>query len=250
MSSIDINEADVLVISDGLEKLNKLYNDMNISLEKIHNTTEKASKLFTPILRKNNQLNILQRNIESSLSSVASVKDLANDASKHELILEQPVGKVGLKPYINAIHKIDDILEDLNEKTQSSDTSEFGGMVVHLRELIFDGERNLQIYFNKLLNSIQPFDPQININKKIPFPYYDDEYLVQMSMILDYFENSVLNEQIVDIFIKQRVQLISKSLAFLEPFTKQLTSAPNAPYQKGSSGVNSYTCLLYTSRCV
>ena len=219
------------------------------------------------------------------MNSVASVKDLANDASKHEIILEQSIAKVGLKPYINAIHKIDDILEDLNERTHSNDTSEFAGMVTHLKELIFDGERNLQIYFNKLLNSIQPFDPQINMNKKIPFPYYDDEYLGQMSLILDYFENSTQNAQIVDLFIKQRVRLISQSLAFLEPFTKQISSGPNVPYQKGSSGVNSYTeamlgfianensliqdlysketsrqpviyaklcspCLLYTSRCV
>ncbi|QEU62522.1 Exo70 [Kluyveromyces lactis] len=241
MSSIDINEADVIVLSEGLKKLDSLYSEMSQSLKKISSTTSTASQLFTPILKKNQQLNILQYNIESSLNSVASVKDLANDASKHEIILEQSIAKVGLKPYINAIHKIDDILEDLNERTHSNDTSEFAGMVTHLKDLIFDGERNLQIYFNKLLNSIQPFDPQINMNKKIPFPYYDDEYLEQMSLILDYFENSTQNEQIVDLFIKQRVRLISQSLAFLEPFTKQISSGPNVPYQKGSSGVNSYT---------
>ncbi|CDO96070.1 unnamed protein product [Kluyveromyces dobzhanskii CBS 2104] len=241
MASIDVNEADVIVLSEGLKKLDLLFNDINQSLSKVSSTTSTASQLFQPILKKNQQLNVLQYNIESSLNSVASVKDLANDASKHEIILEQSISKAGLKQYINAIHKIDDILEDLNERTNSNDTSEFAGMVTHLRELIFDGERNLQVYFNKLLNSIQPFDPQININKKIPFPYYDDEYLAQMSLILDYFENSTLNEQTVDLFIKQRVRLISQSLAFLEPFTKQITSGPNVPYQKGSSGVNSYT---------
>lgn len=241
MASIDVNEADVIIFSDGLKKLDALYHDMSESLSKISTSTSNASQLFKPIIKKNQQLKVLQYNIETSLNSVASVKDLANDASKHELILEQPISKVGLKPYINAIHKIDDILEDLNERTQSNETSEFAGMVTHLRDLIVEGERNLQIYFSKLLNSIQPFDPQINMNKKIPFPYYDDEYLAQMSVILDYFENSTQKESMVDIFIKQRIRLVSQSLAFLEPFTKQITTGPNVPYQKGSSGVNPYT---------
>lgn len=241
MASIDVNEADVIIFSDGLKKLDALYHDMSESLSKISTSTSNASQLFKPIIKKNQQLKVLQYNIETSLNSVASVKDLANDASKHELILEQPISNVGLKPYINAIYKIDDILEDLNERTQSNETSEFAGMVTHLRDLIVEGERNLQIYFSKLLNSIQPFDPQINMNKKIPFPYYDDEYLAQMSVILDYFENSTQKESMVDIFIKQRIRLVSQSLAFLEPFTKQITTGPNVPYQKGSSGVNPYT---------
>ncbi|KAL2708921.1 Exocyst complex protein EXO70 [Kluyveromyces marxianus] len=241
MASIDVNEADVIIFSDGLKKLDALYHDMSESLSKISTSTSNASQLFKPIIKKNQQLKVLQYNIETSLNSVASVKDLANDASKHELILEQPISNVGLKPYINAIHKIDDILEDLNERTQSNETSEFAGMVTHLRDLIVEGERNLQIYFSKLLNSIQPFDPQINMNKKIPFPYYDDEYLAQMAVILDYFENSTQKESMVDIFIKQRIRLVSQSLAFLEPFTKQITTGPNVPYQKGSSGVNPYT---------
>lgn len=241
MASIDVNEADVIIFSDGLKKLDALYHDMSESLSKISTSTSNASQLFKPIIKKNQQLKVLQYNIETSLNSVASVKDLANDASKHELILEQAISNVGLKPYINAIHKIDDILEDLNERTQSNETSEFAGMVTHLRDLIVEGERNLQIYFSKLLNSIQPFDPQINMNKKIPFPYYDDEYLAQMSVILDYFENSTQKESMVDIFIKQRIRLVSQSLAFLEPFTKQITTGPNVPYQKGSSGVNPYT---------
>lgn len=241
MASIDVNEADVIIFSDGLKKLDALYHDMSESLSKISTSTSNASQLFKPIIKKNQQLKVLQYNIETSLNSVASVKDLENDASKHELILEQPISNVGLKPYINAIYKIDDILEDLNERTQSNETSEFAGMVTHLRDLIVEGERNLQIYFSKLLNSIQPFDPQINMNKKIPFPYYDDEYLAQMSVILDYFENSTQKESMVDIFIKQRIRLVSQSLAFLEPFTKQITTGPNVPYQKGSSGVNPYT---------
>lgn len=244
MNTIDINEADVFVLADSLKKIGSVCNSMNGSLNLIGTTTEKASKLFTPILRRNNQLSILQTNIESSLNSVASVKDLANDASKYELILEQQISNVGLKQYINAIHKIDDLLEDLNDRTKLNSTTEFGGMVLHLNELIRDGERNLQVYFGKLLNSIQPFDPQINMNKKIPFPYYDDDYLQQMSFILDYFENSVLNDEMVEIFIKQRINLISTSLGFLEPFAKQITYSPNAPYQKGSSGINSYTEAL------
>ena len=33
-------------------------------------------------------------------------------------------------------------------------------------------------------------------------------------------------------------------MAFLEPFAKEITTAKNAPYEKGSSGMNSYTEAL------
>lgn len=80
-AEIDIDEADILVLSQGLQKTSKLTFQINKSLQKIAATSNQSSQLFTPILARNNVLTTLQRNIESTLNSVASVKDLANEAS-------------------------------------------------------------------------------------------------------------------------------------------------------------------------
>lgn len=125
-AEIDIDEADVLVLSQELQKTSKLTFEINKSLKKIAATSNQSSQLFTPILARNNVLTTLQRNIESTLNSVASVKDLANEASKYEIILQKGINQVGLKQYTQVVHKLDDMLEDIQsgqanrEETQNS----------------------------------------------------------------------------------------------------------------------------------
>ncbi|CCK73539.1 GTP-Rho binding exocyst subunit EXO70 NDAI_0G05560 [Naumovozyma dairenensis CBS 421] len=242
---MDIDEADVLVLSQGLEKSSRLTFEINKSLKKIATTSNQSSQLFTPILSRNNMLITLQRNIESVLNSVASVKDLANEASKYEIILLKGIQEIGLKQYIQVIHKLDDMLEDI--RTSGNETnSEFHGILTHLSELITLSETELRSYFVSILNSISPFDPQICINKKQPFPYYEDEQLNEMASILDYFHNNSDDSNIQDVFIAARSDLISKSMAFLEPFAKYAinSSNKNAHYEKNSSGMISYTEAL------
>lgn len=243
---IDIDEADVLVYTQGLEKANRLTTDINKSLKNIAKTSSHSSRLFTPILSRNNMLSTLQRNIESTLNSVSSVKDLANDASRHEIILSKGYKKVGLKQYIQAVHKLDDMLEDIKAgKEKHADNAEFTGMLSHLSGLIKSSENSLRNYFMALLTSIRPFDPQININKKIPFPYYQDDQLNDMVILLDYFHNSSENQGAVDeVLIRERCDWILKCMAFLEPFAKQVNGSGGDSYEKGSSGLNSYTEAL------
>ena len=210
MAEIDIDEADVLVLREGLGQITLLASKINNSLGRIASTTNESSKLFAPIVSTNTSLNILQRNIESSLESISSIKDLANDASKHEIVLSGDISQVGLKQYIKAIHKVDDILDDINNgEQQEQNPSEFHGIVTHLTQLIYTSEQKLQLLFMTILNKIEPFDPQINMNKKIPFPYYEDEDLSQLTQILDYFDG-IGKPTVADILSKQRSELILK----------------------------------------
>ncbi|EDO15453.1 hypothetical protein Kpol_463p2 [Vanderwaltozyma polyspora DSM 70294] len=244
-TEIDIDEADVLVLSQSLEKVSELTFQIKKSLNRIGVTTDQSSKLFSPILSRNNMLATMQRNIESTLNSVSSVKDLANEASKHEIVLQKGIKEVGLKPYIKAIHKLDDMLDDIKSNNSNQEkNAEFTGILTHLAELIKSSEGSLKIYFIGILNMIKPFDPQIYMNKKMPFPYFEDEHLLELSIILDYFNNSSENSNIQDIFIQERTEMILKCMAFLEPFAKQVTTSENAPYEKGSSGILGYTEAL------
>lgn len=244
-NDIDLDEADILVLSQGLQKVSKLTFDINKSLKNIAVTSNQSSKLFTPILSRNNILATMQRNIESTLNSVSSVKDLANEASKHELVLSKGIHAVGLKLYIQAIHKLDDMLDDIKSNNSNQEqNAEFTGIVTHLEQSVRSSENTLKAYFIAILNFIKPFDPQININKKIPFPYFADEYLSEMAIILDYFNSNAADSNIHNIFVQERTEMILKCMAFLEPFAKQVTIAENAPYEKGSSGIIGYTEAL------
>lgn len=239
---IDIDEADILVLSRGLEKSSKLTQGINQSLGKIVETTSQSTRLFTPIISRNNELTTLQRNIESALNSVASVKDLATEAAKYENMLAKGIGEVGIKNYTRLIHKLDDMTEGISINNKQN--AEFNGILVHLTELIKNSETNLRLYFVAILNTIKPFDPQMNMNKKIPFPYYEDQQLSELSAILDYFYNNSKVEAIQESLITERSDTILKSMAFLEPFAKKTTASKNAPYEKGSSGMTSYTEAL------
>lgn len=244
--SIDIDEADVLVYSQGLERASRVTLQINKSLKSIARTSGHSSDLFTPIVTRNNVLSTLQRNIESVLNSVASVKDLANEASKHEMILRKGFREMGLKHYIKAIHKLDDMLDDIKAGSgKRVNSSEFTGIRTHLEEMIRDSEVNLKAYFVSLVGSMKPFDPQININKKMPFPYYRDNQLAEMALIIDYFHNSVsTSAPIEDVFIQERSEIILKCMAFLEPFAKKVPTNSSAPYEKESSGMLSYSEAL------
>ena len=158
-AEIDIDEADVLVLSQELQKTSKLTFEINKSLKKIAATSNQSSQLFTPILARNNVLTTLQRNIESTLNSVASVKDLANEASKYEIILQKGINQVGLKQYTQVVHKLDDMLEDIQSgQANREENSEFHGILTHLEQLIKRSEAQLRVYFISILNSIKPFD--------------------------------------------------------------------------------------------
>lgn len=239
ISKIDIDEADILVLSRGLEKTSKLTYDINKSLSKIVQTSDHSTKLFVPILGRNNELTILQKNIESTLNSVASVKDLATEASKYEILLSKGIKEVGIKNYTQLIHRLDDMAESININNKQS--AEFNGILVRLTEVIKDSETNLRMYFVAILRTIKPFDPQINMNKKIPFPYYEDQQLGELSSILDYFYNNSDIDAIQESLVNERSETILRSMAFLEPFAKRITTSKNAPYEKGSSGMNPYT---------
>ncbi|CCK68630.1 GTP-Rho binding exocyst subunit EXO70 KNAG_0B01870 [Huiozyma naganishii CBS 8797] len=239
---IDVDEADIYVLSQGLEKSNKLALEINKSLRKISSTSSQSTQLFTPILSRNNMLITLQRNIESTLNSVASVKDLANEASKYEIILRRGIGKIGLKQYTQIMHKLDDMVEDI--KSGKEPNAEFYGILTHLTDLIRQSENQLKLYFTAVINSLPDFDPMINMEKRIPFPYYNDQQLNELTWILDYFYNNSEGSLIETVFVHQRSEKIIKCMGFLEPFVKKITGAKGAPYEKGSNGMLNYTEAL------
>ncbi|KAL6940236.1 hypothetical protein ACO0QE_004133 [Hanseniaspora vineae] len=247
---IDSDEADILVYERGLQNAQKLTASINKSITSIQKSTYTCQKLFEPILSTNQRLATLSKNIEEAADSIASIKDVATDASKHDMVLSQPIEKIGLQKYFKSIYKIEDVLENLAESANRSNylprerimsnPNEFQGMSTNLQTSVMNAEKKLQQYFLRTLNTLEPFDPQISMNKRSAFPYFEDADLEKLNEILKFFHGQNKYLELVEMLIQQRGEYIMKCMAFCEQFTKSLTHSEQSPYEKGQSGVISY----------
>ena len=247
---IDPDEADILIYERGLQNAQKLTTNITKSITSIQESTYTCQKLFEPILLTNQRLATLSRNIEEVADSIASIKDVATDASKHDMNLSQPIEKIGLQKYFKSIYKLEDVLENLAESANKSNylprerilsnPNEFQGMSTNLQASVMNAEKKLQQYFLRTLNTLEPFDPQINMNKRSAFPYFEDAALERLNEIMTFFHGQNKYPELVEVLIQQRSEYIMKCMAFCEQFTKSLTQSEQSPYEKGESGVISY----------
>lgn len=236
--TVDIDEADAVVLQENLAKTRSLISKINSSLTNIRSNTLKAQDLLAPIVQKNRELNVFKKNVDSSLLAVSNIQGIASEASVYESRLNERIENV--RQYITTIHKAEDILEKLNE---SKNVNEYTGISENLQKTILDSEFKLKSHFNELMKPISTsFDPQIFMNERKPFPYLEDAKLKDLSQILFFFEDN--DKSIDSIYINNRIKLIEHSLAFLESKTKVIKKNDKVPYEKGSNGINVYTEAL------
>lgn len=234
--SVDIDEADAVVLQESLIKTRSLINQINQSLTKISQSTSKSENLLSPIVDKNKRLSVFKRNIDESLLAVSNVQGIASEASIYESRLSERIDNV--KAYITTIHKSEDILERLSD----NGNGEYRGISENLSKTILDSEFKLKSFFKDLiLPDSQPFDPQIFMNQRKPFPYLSNVKLRDVNLILNFFYENEQKKSIDNLFVESRSKLVVDSLAFLEPFTKHKKRNDKVPYEKGSNGIGNYT---------
>lgn len=234
--SVDIDEADAVVLQESLIKTRSLINQISQSLTKISQSTSKSENLLSPIVDKNKRLSVFKRNIDESLLAVSNVQGIASEASIYESRLSERIDNV--KAYITTIHKSEDILERLSD----NGNGEYRGISENLSKTILDSEFKLKSFFKDLiLPDSQPFDPQIFMNQRKPFPYLSNVKLRDVNLILNFFYENEQKKSIDNLFVESRSKLVVDSLAFLEPFTKHKKRNDKVPYEKGSNGIGNYT---------
>jgi len=232
--SVDIDEADAVVLQESLIKTRSLITQISQSLNKISDSTSKSELLLKPIVDKNKRLSVFKRNIDESLLEVSNVQGIASEASIYEARLSERIENV--KAYITTIHKSEDILERLTD----NQNGEYRGISENLSKTILDSEFKLKSYFKEMiLPDSQPFDPQIFMNQGKPFPYMSNVKIRDSNLILNFFNDS--EKSIDNLFIESRSKVITDSMAFLEPFTKHTKRNDKVPYEKGSNGIANYT---------
>lgn len=232
--SVDIDEADAVVLQESLTKTRTLISQISQSLNKISTSTSRSEQLLNPIVDKNKRLSVFKRNVDESLLAVSNVQGIASEASIYEARLGERIDNV--KAYITTIHKSEDILERLTD----NQNGEYRGISENLSKTIMDSEFKLKSHFRELiLLDSQAFDPQIFMTQRKPFPYMSNGKIRDVNLILSFFND---NEKSIDnIFIDTRSKMITDSMAFLEPFTKHTKKNDKVPYEKGSNGILNYT---------
>lgn len=232
--SVDIDEADAVVLQESLTKTRALITQISQSLNKISASTSKSEQLLNPIVDKNKRLSVFKRNVDESLLAVSNVQGIASEASIYEARLGERIDNV--KSYITTIHKSEDILERLTD----NQNGEYRGISENLSKTIMDSEFKLKSHFRELiLPDSQAFDPQIFMSQRKPFPYMSNSKIRDVNLILNFFNDN--GKSIDNIFIDTRSKMITDSMAFLEPFTKHTKKNDKVPYEKGSNGILNYT---------
>lgn len=237
--TVDIDEADAVVLQQSLSKTKELISQVSFSLKKITESSDKSVKLLTPIVNRNRQLAVFKKNVDDSVLAVSNVQGIASEAAFYE----QKLGAArieNVKQYITTLHKSEEILDKLNE---NKDDGEFKGIRDNLRSTVLDGELKMETLFRVLLQPVsQSFDPQIYMSERRPFPYLEDSKLKDLGYIVDYFYGN--GNPIDQLYIDNRIKTIRESLAFLVPFTEEITKNPKVPYEKGTNGIGNYTEAL------
>ncbi|GMM39008.1 GTP-Rho binding exocyst subunit [Saccharomycopsis crataegensis] len=249
---VDVDEADVAILEENLNKSRALISSVNLGLKKIAHTSQRSETLIKPMIDNSRRLEIYQRNIKECLKLVDKVKDSASTVAQYEAVLENvSVLENNLPKYIQCLKDSKKVLSDM----RMLKIDEFRGVFDNIVKVIKNGEAKLLIFAkNSIIKYSKPFDPTQVMTENLPFPVLDDNVINKMMMIVQYFADfkkiggkagSVDDFlEIENIYIEQRRIYVSESLGFLEASTKPLSKGANVPYEKNSNGINHYTDAL------
>ncbi|KAH3676002.1 hypothetical protein WICMUC_002298 [Wickerhamomyces mucosus] len=238
---IDADEAGAVVLQESLTKTRNLISQISLSLDKISKSSSKSEVLLGPIIQKHSNLRTFKKNVDESLLAVSNIQGIASEAAMYETRLNQR-NIENVKQYITTIHKAEDVLQKLSSENNNGN-GEFKGISENLSKTILDGEFRLKMQFKEILAPISdPFDPQIFINERKPFPYLEDTKVRNLAHIMNFFKenNKPLDQQ----YIENRSRVVGDSLAILAPFTQHAKKNAKVPYERGSNGINNYTEAL------
>lgn len=204
---VDVDEADVAVMSLNLAKCKDAFLNISRSLENISLRSSKTSKNIKPILQEVNTLNSRKSDIERGLVFLNEVGNTASIIASHEASLSE----ITLIPsYIQSINESKSYLLSL-KKTMKK----FTNLIISFETTIDKAELKLQSHLISLIKSINQGN------------------LEDISYILSYLNNP-------SIYTKTRSNILLSKLTPLKSSTIPQERPPNVPYEKGTNGFNRF----------
>lgn len=224
--SVDVDEADVAVLSQNLTRSKELYNDIAKSLYNITTKTSSASKTIKPVLADFNTMTRKKKSVEEGLTLLQDVSEYSGKAAESQRVLQSPIDNVGAAKYLVHLNKSLGLLKDMKR-----DIREFDGVVIGFANAVDKAEMSVISYFTKLINGVDI--------DRLSVPRQGE-----VSAVLSYFSNKgnlrSAHEAMEMAFVKQLTQKMSP----LEQncvFQKRLASMP---YERGSNGISAFVAEL------
>ncbi|SGZ52630.1 CIC11C00000000084 [Sungouiella intermedia] len=95
MFSVDVDEADVAVLSQNLAKSKDLFRNIASSLQNISSKTLTASRNIRPVLTEFNTLTSKKTRVEEGLQLLQDVSEYSSRAADAQRILNGPIENAG-----------------------------------------------------------------------------------------------------------------------------------------------------------
>lgn len=228
---VDVDEADVAVLSQNLIKSKELFATIGQSLSKIADRSMRASSTIKPVLSEVNKLTKNKAEVEKGLGILKEVSETAEVINDYENILNNPIEVVGIAQYIKTLSQLKILFKEIKTKFKR-----FRGILINFETLIDKSDLKLQGYFQKLTN----LDSEILLQNK-------SNQISELKFIFKHFKESKEggdDEYVNKVFIKARSQGLLMFMKTLEPEVQPKNRKTNVPYEKGSFGIVKFNQVL------
>lgn len=223
MLNVDVDEADVAVLTQNLARSKDLFRDISNSLRNITSKTLTASRSIRPVLVEFNTLTSKKSNVEEGLLLLEGVSEYSSKAAEAQRILGSPVENVGINKYLVTLES-----SVLLVTTMKKEFREFDGVVVSFANAVDKAELSVITYFSKIVSGVDIETGTL--------PRQEDAVAA-----LAYFARRgdlrLGHEAMEKAFARQ----LTKKLAPLEAACTLKKRQSNIPYEKGTLGFTAYT---------
>lgn len=226
MLSVDVDEADVAVLTQNLARSKDLFIDISRLLRTITNKTLTASRNIKPVLAEFNTLTTKKNSVENGLQLLHDVSAYALRAADAERTLTGPIEAVGIARYLECLKQLTELV-----RLMKKDIRDFEGVVVAFANVVEKAEMTVLSHFGRLISSIDVENGQI--------PKQADA-----TAVLAYFLSKGNIRGAHDAMERAFGRQLLAKMAPLEPGCTLQKRLSNIPYEKGSSGLAAFVAAL------
>lgn len=223
MFSVDIDEADVAVLSQNLARSQDLFKDISMSLKSISTKTLTASRSIRPVLAEFNSLTDKKKSVEEGLLLLQDVSEYSSQAAKSQEILGGSIENAGVQKYISTLESSKELLRSMKKNIR-----DFDGVVIGFANTVDKADMAVITYFSKVVSSVDMQNGAL--------PRHTDAVAV-----LAYFAKQGNLRGGHDAMEKAFQRQLATELAPLEKNCTLKKRQSNIPYEKGSLGLQAYT---------
>lgn len=219
MLNIDIDEADVAVLSQNLTRSKELFHSINTLLRAISSKTLTASRLIKPVFAEINALRAKTRSIDDGLALLHDVSEYSLRAADSQRTLASPIDAVGVQKYLLCLDLAFALLRDMKR-----DIRDFDDVVVSFANTVDKAEVGVARYFSALMDAVDIHSGSF-------------ARVADAQAVVAYFAKQKNLRGAHAAIEKSFSGALARALAPLEAKCAPHKRLSNMPYEKGSTGL-------------